>query len=193
VAGVLDTLGMQPQKRNLPRLDRGSYRGLCAVHWTFGIEDRATGWLGDKFHRHFREMLAHMAVRYGCVVPVYCLMPEHLHVLLWGSREDSDSYVAARFLRKYTERELSPARYQKQAYDHVLREDEVHRMAFERVCYYILENPVRADLCGAAKDYPFSGSLIPGYPDLRVHEEGYWDLFWRILHRLTAAATTEGT
>src|ERR1700749_365017 len=104
---------MQPRKRNLPRLDRGSYRGMGAVHWTFTLEGRATGWLDEKFHLHFREMLAHTAVRYGCVAPVYCLMPDHVHVLLWGYREDSDSYLAAQFLRKYTEREMAPARYQK--------------------------------------------------------------------------------
>jgi len=154
------------------------------------MECRATGWLDEKVHRHFREMLVHTAVRYGCVAPVYCLMPDHIHLLLWGYRDDSDSYLATRFLRKYTEPGISPARYQKQAYDHVLHEDDLNRFAFEGACHYILENPVRANLCGLAKDYAFSGSLIPGYPDLRIHEEGYWDFFWKILHRLTTAATT---
>jgi len=171
---------MQPLHRKLPRLEREHYRGIGAVHWTFSMEGRATGWLTPKFHQHFREILTHTTARYVSVAPVYCLMPDHVHVLLWGYRDDSDSDLAARFLRKHTAPEILPARYQKQAYDHVLREDEVDRQAFENVCYYVLENPVRAKLCVAAKDYAF---------ELRVHEDGYWDVFWRILQRLTAAAT----
>jgi len=116
-------------------------------------------------------------------------MPDHLHVMLWGFREDADLYLAARFLRKNTAKALLPARYQKQAYDHVLHEKESERGAFEAVCFYITENPVRAKLCRDAKEYAFSGGVVPGYPDLRIHEEGYWELFWKIVHRLTAAAT----
>jgi len=157
------------------------------------LEDRATGWLDEKFHRHFREILTHTAARYALVAPVYCLMPDHIHVLFWGRCDDSDAYLAARFLRKHTARELAPAHYQKQAYDHVLSENQLNRDAFEAICFYILENPVRAKLCGSAKDYSFSGSIIPGYPDLDCHEEGYCELFWKILHRLTAAATERPT
>jgi REP element-mobilizing transposase RayT len=175
--------------RNLPRLEPESYRGLAAVHWTFSIENRAVGWLNAEFHGHFREVLTHTGIRYGCAIPAYCLMPDPLHVMLWGFREDANLYLAARFLRKNTACALLPARYQKQAYDHVLSEKESERGAFEAVCFYIVENPVRAKLCGSSKEYAFSGSIIPGYPDLRIHEEGYWELFWKICHRLTTAAT----
>jgi putative transposase len=172
---------MTPRLRKLPRLERGCYRGIGASHWIFSLEDRATGWLTPGFHAHFREMLTHTTARFACAAPVYCLMPEHLHLMLWNLREDSDSYLAARFLRKHTSNALLPARYQKQAYDHVLDEKEQVRPAFEAVCHYILENPVRAGICLQAQDYPFSNSLIPGYPELRVHDPGYWELFWRIL------------
>ncbi len=63
----------------------------------------------------------------------------------------------------------------------------MERNAFESHCYYVAENPMRAKLAASAKDYPFSGSVIPGYPDLRIHEEGYWDLFWKIVHGLMNA------
>jgi REP element-mobilizing transposase RayT len=175
---------MKPLRRKLPRLERGYYLGVGAVHWIFSMEGRATGWLSEAFHLHFREMVSHTTVRYALVAPVYCLMPDHIHIMLWGYRDDSDAYLAASFLRKYTRREILPARYQKQAYDHVLIENELNRDSFEGVCHYILENPVRAKICELAREYPFSGSLIPGYPDLRIHEEGYWELFWKLVNRL---------
>jgi REP element-mobilizing transposase RayT len=180
---------MKPVYRNLPRLELGAYRGMAAVHWTFCIQGRSVGWLNAEFHNHFREVLTHTGIRYGCVAPIYCLMPDHLHLMLWGFREDADLRLAARFLRKNTAKALFPARYQKQAYDHALNEKESERGAFEAVCFYIAENPVRAKLCQHSSEYPFSGGVIPGYPDLQIHKEEYWGLFWKIVHRLTAAAT----
>jgi hypothetical protein len=113
---------MKPRHRNLPRLERDYYRGIGAVHWIYSVEKRATGWLTDRFHHHFREILTHATVRYGSVAPVYYLMPDHIHIMLWGYREDSDTYLATRFIRKHTGTQLAPALYQKQAYDHVLQE-----------------------------------------------------------------------
>jgi len=172
---------MHPTSRNLPRLEQEAYRGLTAVHWTFGIEDRAKGWLNAGFYNHFREVLVHMNVRHGCVTPAYCLMPDHLHIMLWGIREEAHLYLAAKFLRKHTARKLRPALYQKQAYDHILRKKEYERGGFEAVCFYILQNPVRAELCKSAEEYAFSGCVIPGYPDLDIHAEKYWELFWKTL------------
>ena len=174
---------MRVDQKRLPRLEEEFYRGRAAVHWTFGIADRAEGWLNEKLHGRFREVLAHACARYRCASPVYCLMPDHMHILLLGMGEDSDTRLAAIFLRKHLSPALAPALLQKQAYDHVLRDAERERAAFVAACHYILENPVRAELCATASEYPFSGALAAGYPDLRVHEEKYWDLFWRIVEK----------
>ena len=128
------------------------------------LEDRATGWLDEKFHRHFREILTHTAARYALVAPVYCLMPDHIHVLFWGRCDDSDAYLAARFLRKHTARELAPAHYQKQAYDHVLSENQLNRDAFEAICFYILENPVRPSCADRQRIIPSAAALYPVIP-----------------------------
>jgi putative transposase len=179
-----------PDRENLPRLARESYLGFAAVHWTLCIEDRATGWLSPEFHAHFREVLVHTAHRHGCWTPAYCLMPDHLHVLLLGIRPDADLYLAARFLHQHTAPGLRPFQYQKQAFDHVLREQERERGAFASICHYIAENPVRAGLCSRAANYEFSGCVVPGYPDLDLHGAGFWELFWRLHgHALTSAAT----
>ena len=175
---------MRAPRRRLPRLEAPCYRGQTDVHWTSCIEGRRVGWLTPAFHQQFREVLLHAAVRYGCVVPIYCLMPDHIHLLLSGLRDDSDTYLAMRFLRKHTAPKLRPMKYQEQAYDHVLRDGERDRYAFETVCWYIAENPVRAKLCSQGSEYPFCGSMVPGYPDLRIYDDGFWDLYWRIIQRV---------
>jgi REP element-mobilizing transposase RayT len=79
----------------------------------------------------------------------------------------------------------SPIRWelQPQAYDHVLRAEERKQNAFAKVCFYILANPVRAELVKCEKDWPFSGAVVPGYPDLYPFQEDYWELFWKIYCR----------
>jgi hypothetical protein len=110
-------------------------------------------------------------------------MPDHLHILLLGLSDDADPYLAMRFVRKHSEPHLLPAHYQKQAYDHVLTDEEMERGVFETMCFYIAENPVREKLCEAAADYEFTGAVIPGYPDLGVHSGKDWELFWKICEK----------
>jgi REP element-mobilizing transposase RayT len=167
-----------PLHKNLPRLPREFYRGRAAVHWTFTIADRATGWLTPLFHARFREVLLHALIRQSALCPVYCLMPDHLHLLLIGCTEDSDLYLAAKFLRLLLGKAISPHRLQKQGYDHVLRESEMERHAFVAVAQYIAENPVRGALCAAPAEYPFLDALVPGFPNLSFHAPKFWEIFW---------------
>jgi putative transposase len=110
-------------------------------------------------------------------------MPDHLHLLWMGRSESSDQIRAASFLRRAVNRLLHPEVLQKQGYDHVLREKDRDRNAFQRAAYYILENPVRAGLVERAEQYGFSGCMAPGYPELDVHAAGHWDLFWRLMEQ----------
>jgi len=66
----------------------------------------------------------------------------------------------------------------------ILREEERRRNAFSSTCHYILENPVRAGLVANPELWPFSGGLVPGYPDFSPFEEDYWPRFWKALERL---------
>ncbi len=179
-----DTILFVKKPRHLPRLPEEHYQGMVAVHWTLSIAERKTGWLNDFFHWQLREALLHMSMRYHCLCPVYCLMPDHMHILLRGYRQEARLLPAIRFVRRETSVALRSAFYQKQAYDHVLRDRELTRSAFAAVIRYILENPLRAKLCSKPEDYPYSGAILPGYPRVDVHDESYWDHFWRIFHLL---------
>ena len=167
-------------KSNLPKLDRAKYQGHAVVFWTLTLEERERGWLTPAFHQIFREIMLHAAVRYDVWCPSYCLMPDHLHLMWMGVRLTSDQVNAMKFLRTELEPHLGKNReWQHQAHDHVLREEERKRNAFAKVCFYILENPVRAELVDDSKRWPYYGSIVPGYPRMNPLEEWYWEKFWR--------------
>lgn len=148
------------------------------VHWTQATFDRATGWLSEKFHSRFRELMLHTAAREGLFCPVYCLMPDHLHFVWMGLRPDSDQRNGLAFLRTYLEPDLRPARFQPQAHDSVLRQAEREHHAFAKVCFYILENAVKARLVARPEDWNYSGAVIPGYPTLHPLKPDFWEMFW---------------
>ena len=97
--------------------------------------DKAKGWLTPAFHQRFRELMFHVAARGGLICPIYCLMPDHIHLIWMGLRLDSDQVNGMPFLRIYLEPELSPAKFQPQPQDEVLREEQRKRNAFAKVCF----------------------------------------------------------
>ena len=183
----------------LPRLDRSRYVGFAAVHWSMRIVPETPGWLTPSFHQQFRELMLHACARENLFCPTYCLMPDHIHLLWLGIGADSDQIKAMKFLREYLNRLLAGRglqthqlaadsrpqlrglwRLQHQAYDHVLTEEERKQGAFAKTCFYVLANPVRAELVQNERDWPFSGAILPGYPDLHPTNDGYWELFWKL-------------
>jgi putative transposase len=168
----------------LRRLPPEHYRGQAFVHWSMTIDDRKKGWLVPVFYYKFREILTHTLFRYGLCCPIYCCMPDHLHLLWIGILDGSDQRNAVKFFRKQVNPILEKleARFQKQPYDHVLREEERDRDAFEAVVEYIARNPERAGLVkpDCFQQYPYTGCLVPGYPELALWQNDFWERFWRI-------------
>jgi putative transposase len=170
----------KPRTHFLPRLGREHYQGDAVIHWILPVFDRATGWLDGSFHLEFRELLLHVAFREGLFCPVYCLMPDHIHLMWMGLRLDSDQKNGMAFLRTHLSHRLSPYKLQPQAHDHVLREDERRRGAFAKICFYILANPIRVGLIKAPENWPFCETVVPGYPTLHPRKEDFWPNFWKL-------------
>ncbi len=168
----------------LKRLPPEFYRGQAYVHWSMTMEDRKTGWLKPLFYYKFREILTHTMFRYGLACPIYCCMPDHIHLLWIGILDGADQRNAAKYFRK----QLSPilaklgVAFQRQPYDHVLRDEERAREPFATAVEYIARNPERAGLVkiDGYQDYPYTGCLVPGYPELNLWQPDYWDRFWRV-------------
>ena len=177
---IRPTTSLVSREYYLPRLAPVFYQADAVVHWEMSVAHRRTGWLTPAFHYAFREVMVHAGARYGLLCPVYCLMPDHIHLVWMGLRLDSDQRHAVAFLRTYVGPLLSPAELQHQPYDHVLRDEERRRNAFAATCGYILENPVEAGLVARRDGYPFSGAIVPGYPKWHPRDARFWPRFWAL-------------
>lgn len=189
------TLTPRPERHHLPRLAPELYRGFAVVQWTITLEHRATGWLDDGFHLRLREWLLHAAARESLFCPVYVVMPDHLHLIWMGLRVGSDQRNAMKFLRKHLAVELARRsangiefELQKQSHDGVLRERDRLRGAFEKSCFYLLNNPCRKKLANHPRDWPYLGGVLPGYPFMHPLDEDFWEKFWTLYQKARQAA-----
>jgi REP element-mobilizing transposase RayT len=174
----------QGRDDHLHRLPPEYYRGQARVHWSMTMEDRKTGWLIPLFYYKFREILTHTMFRYGLACPIFCCMPDHVHLLWMGLFDGSDQRNAVKYFRRQVNAILEKlaTRFQSQPYDHVLRDEDCERSAFETVAEYVARNPERAKLVQPEgyRAYPYTDCLLAGYPELRLWQLDFWDRFWRI-------------
>ena len=163
---------------HLPRLAPEAYRGHCFVHWIMTIEGRATGWLDDSWHQKFLTQLGKHAIDYEVRIPAYCLMPDHLHLLVTGITQVSNQRLFIRALRRNINLLLRPLKLQKQPYDHVLRPTESGPDSFTTLAYYISENPARAGLVSTPQLWAYTGAYVPELPTLDPRASDFRALWW---------------
>ncbi len=93
-------------------------------------------------------------------------MPDHLHLLVEGTSDDSDGKRFIRAFKQYSgyyySQKCHGTLWQRYGFEHVLRDDETT----VAVVKYILGNPVRAGLAATIEGYPFVGSLVYQLRDL---------------------------
>ncbi len=87
----------------------------------------------------------------------YCLMPNHVHLVVVVPDEAPPLQKTLQRLKSYTATQankllgLTGAFWQAESYDHVVRNGEL-----ERIISYVLENPVKAGLVAEWERWPYS-------------------------------------
>ena len=93
-------------------------------------------------------------------VIAYCFMPNHLHFLVEGQRDDADCRRlikrAKQFSGFYYKKNYGEMLWQRYGFERTLRTED----ATLSVARYIIENPVRARIVERVADYPFLGSSL---------------------------------
>ena len=104
------------------------------------------------------------ALRYyhGRAVEVlaYCVMPDHVHLLVSLAAEGKPLAGWIADLKRWTAQQARRSgqdilRWQPGFFEHVVRKNE----DVAEIALYVLANPVRADLCLDWREYRWSGSL----------------------------------
>src|SRR2546421_6203143 len=150
--------------RKTVRLDPKNYSGQIAIFVTLCCYQRRRHFENVGLCRRILEILRETAASRDFAVHAYCLMPDHLHLLVEGLSPISDflNFIQAfkvRSSRAFHKSDDSQL-WQRYFFDHVLRKTE----AFESVCLYIWANPVRAGLAKQLGEYEFAGSFTRKIP-----------------------------
>jgi putative transposase len=152
--------------RRPARLKHHSYIGVQRYSLTFCTDWKRKWFDNAEVVQLVLSQFLRVAANEGFAVVVYCFMPDHVHLVIEGLREDSD---ARKFITKAKQcsahayaSTFGARLWQPFRYEHVLRGDEKVQV----VARYILENPVRAGLAKTVSEYPFVGSQVYELKDL---------------------------
>ena len=152
-------------RHNIDRKDRERVNNvLRSIFLTTGkeveeFELKFSQYTGLKYTVGLTSILTSAVINAGCIVPVYCFMPDHQHLIITGVQSVSDIRKAIISYKQKTgfwmSEEKVGARWQKDFYDHVLRRHEDIAVQVR----YILDNPVRKGLVASWQGYPYKGSI----------------------------------
>ena len=127
-------------------------------HVTQRGNGRARTFFGDADYRHYSDLLADHCRRHGIGIWGWCLMPNHVHLILTPSDKDGLRAALSRVHRMYAghvhAREQRTGHFWQGRFGCVAM-DEAHLVA---AMAYVALNPVRARLVEKAEDWPWSRS-----------------------------------
>ena len=139
----------------MARLPRLVIPGI-AYHVTQRGNRRQQTFFEDADYALYRDLLAQSARRAGAEIWCYCLMPNHVHVIIVPSDEDGLRRTFADAHRRYTGFINARHRWTGHLWQGrfgAVAMDEAHLAAAVR---YVSLNPVRARLVAQARDWPWS-------------------------------------
>jgi putative transposase len=149
------------RKRRSLRLPCHDYRESRPYHVTWGTHYRKRLLCREALARAVMQRMEAEAARAPVDLCAYCVMPDHVHVLLTPRSGASVvrfiQAVKSRTTRAHWALGGDGKLWQRGFYDHIVRREE----SVTRIAEYILANPVRAGLAENASAYPFSRSFFP--------------------------------
>ena len=141
-----------------PRAPGFSYVGLHLYFLTICCDRRRPYFEDDHSASWVASQIVWIFPAEQFVVVAYCVMPDHVHLLLEGCTESADLRAATHAWKQRTGFEWKRRRdqrlWQSGFYDYVLREDD----PVPAIVKYIIGNPVRAGIATELGEYPHAGS-----------------------------------
>jgi putative transposase len=142
------------------RLPGFCYTGMQRYSFTFCTRQRRRAFAADSTVAAALTRSRQSASEQHFALLAFCVMPDHVHLLIEGLNETSDLQRFAKLAKQRSGADYACTAgeplWQEGYYEHVLRGDEDAR----EVARYILENPVRAGLVSTPCAYPHLGSDV---------------------------------
>ena len=148
------------------RLAGVSYIGFQRYFVTTCTAFRKPIFKDDRVAGNVTSQILESADSHGFAVAAYCVMPDHVHLLVTAQREDAGLATFVKHAKQVTgfayRRATNASLWQPGYHERVLRDEE----ATLTVARYILENPVRAGLAKALGEWTHAGSGVYTWPEL---------------------------
>lgn len=131
----------------------------------------------DGDYRRYLELVREACTSAGTAVLAYCLMPNHVHLIMVPRHEDGLRAAIAESHRRYTRFVNFRAGWRGHLWQerfHSFVMDEAHLAA---AIPYVEQNPVRARLCQRPEDWPCARAHLTGEPDPMIA----WDVLLKLL------------
>jgi putative transposase len=128
----------------------------CPHHVTARGNRREPIFFEDGDQEVYRDLLAEQMVKASVAVWAYCLMPNHVHLILCPSTDDGLGKAIGAAHRKWASFVNARGRWHGHLFDSRFASvvmDEAHLISAVR---YVALNPVRAGLVARAEDWPWS-------------------------------------
>jgi len=145
-------------KRKNIRLSDFKYTSGYAYFVTICTKNRIEHFLNQDIARLAEDSIDFRISKNEISVICYCIMPDHIHLLLSLNEEyehDLSTWVSSfkRFISNQIKSKFGIADFWHiNFYDHIVRTDE----SLENIAEYILNNPVRKNMVEDWRDYPYS-------------------------------------
>jgi len=165
-------------ERRTIRLPREQYAGASWFFVTICCRERQLFFADSAKALRVENLLRATARKQGFLVHAWCIMPDHVHLLVKGDNERCDLLRFVVTFKQATaldlSREFGVHLWQRSFYDYRLRRDD----EVSRVAAYIWMNPVRCGLCSEPAAYQFSGSFTcPWKRHLEIRQT--WSPPWK--------------
>jgi len=118
-------------KEKRHRLPREFYEGQISVAFTLCLKGNVGAGFSlrePEMVNTFTDVLSSVITKNSCIVPVYCFMPDHQHLIITGTRSYSNTWKAVVSYKQKTGFWMSMNRqgmkWQKDFYDHLIKRPE---------------------------------------------------------------------
>jgi putative transposase len=139
------------------RVPRNSLPTPSTFHITARGVNRSLIAFDETDFKALQELVLATAARFGWEYDVYCLMPNHFHLVMpteLRSLSKGMHWLMGLYAQRINRRHNRTGHLFENRFSAWVVRDEDH---WRETCRYVLENPVKAGLCETALDWPWSG------------------------------------
>jgi REP-associated tyrosine transposase len=189
----------------MPRTARLVVPGV-ALHVRHRGHNRAACFFDEQDFALYRGLLGKFAREHGCAVHAYCLMTNHVHLLVTPRAEDSCALMMKRLAQCYTQYVNKDRERTGSLWEGRYRSCLVASERYALACYrYVELNPVNAGMVTHPREYRWSSYLAnaegkpdrliephPAYPGANAYRGLFEDKFIEPLVEELRKATSGG-